>query len=90
MDIGLGSNIAIALACESDGKFLELGTANGEPIIGALEFRRQSGHQFGVRGQVFVDSDFNFGIPSSESSETPTGLAIQSSGQIIVTIDLSV
>ena len=89
LDIGVGSDIAIALALQSDGKFLELGTANGESILVRLNSDGSLDTSFGVRGQVFMDSDFNFGIPNSEGSETPTGLAIQSNGQIIVMIDFS-
>ena len=84
VDIGMGRDIAIALALQSDGKFLELGTANGEPILVRLNSDGSLDTSFGVRGQVFMDSDFSFGIPNSPSSETPTGLAIQSNGQIIV------
>ncbi|HEV8061120.1 MAG TPA: DUF4214 domain-containing protein [Gemmataceae bacterium] len=83
VDIGVGSDIAIALALQSDGKFLELGTANGEPILVRLNSDGSLDTSFGVRGQVFMDSTFNFGS-NSEGSETPTGLAIQSNGQIIV------
>ncbi len=65
VDIGVGRDIAIALALQSDGKFLVLGTANGEPILVRLNSDGSLDTSFGVRGQVFMDSDFSFAIPNS-------------------------
>jgi uncharacterized delta-60 repeat protein len=84
VDIGVGSDIAIALALQSDGKFLELGTANGDSILVRLNSDGSLDTSFGVRGQVFTGSAFDVVVPNSEGSETVTGLAIQGNGQIIV------
>ena len=88
-DIGVDNDIAVALALQSDGKFLELVTANGEPILVRLNSDGSLDTSFGVRGQVFLDSALNFGVPFNQVFENQNALAIQSNGQIIVTIGFS-
>jgi uncharacterized delta-60 repeat protein len=79
-------DIAIALALQSDGKFLELGTVNGEPILVRANSDGSLDTSFGVHGQVFMDSALSVSVvdPNIDVSETRSGLAIQSNGQIIV------
>ncbi len=86
VDIGVGSDIAIALALQSDGKFLELGTANGEPILVRLNSDGSLDTSFGVRGQVLLDHALSLDVadPNIDDYETQSGLTIQSNGQIIV------
>ena len=79
-------DIAIALALQSDGKILELGTINGEPILVRSNSDGSLDTSFGVNGQVFMDSALNvsFVDPNIDVTEIRSGLAIQSNGQIIV------
>jgi uncharacterized delta-60 repeat protein len=52
---GLAGNVAVGLALQSDGKFLELGTSNGNPILVRLNSDGTPDTSFGVKGQVATE-----------------------------------
>jgi uncharacterized delta-60 repeat protein len=70
VDVGIAFNVAIDLALQSDGKFLELATSNGAPMLVRLNSDGTPDTTFGINGQVAT----GFG----------NSLAVQSNGQIIV------
>jgi uncharacterized delta-60 repeat protein len=84
VDVGLGSNVAVNLALQSDGKFLELGAANGVPILVRLNSDGSLDTSFGVRGLVFMVNDFRPVSFFQPAPEARRALAIQGNGQIIV------
>jgi uncharacterized delta-60 repeat protein len=85
VDVGVGGNLAVDLALQSDGKFLELATANGVPILVRLNSDGSLDTSFGVRGQVFMVNDFRPVVSFSQPGpEARRALAIQGNGQIIV------
>jgi uncharacterized delta-60 repeat protein len=84
VNVGIGSNSAVALTLQSDGKFLELGNLQvvgnfqGELALVRLNTDGTLDASFGVNGKVAT------GGGNKDSVQSNSRIAVQGNGQIIV------